>query len=156
ITDFAYRAIHLTTLTGKAIVESFYGQAPRRSYFASCSNGGRQALIEAQRFPADYDGIVAGAPAYDWVDLFTGFIWNAQALSEPGGFIPPAKFQAIEAAALEACDAQDGVKDGIIGDPRSCHLDPAKLLCQGAESAGCLTAAQAKTLSRIYSGPVDS
>lgn len=156
IVDFAYRAIHLTAVTGKALTESFYSQAPRHSYFSSCSNGGRQALMEAQRFPGDYDGIVAGAPANDWVDLFSGFIWNAQALNTPGGFIPPAKFSAVEAAVLAACDAQDGVKDGVIDDPRNCHFNPQTLLCQGAETASCLTADQVKTLARIYAGPSDS
>jgi Tannase and feruloyl esterase len=156
ITDFAYRAIHLTAVTGKALTESFYSRAPRHSYFSSCSNGGRQALMEAQRFPGDYDGIVAGAPANDWVDLFSGFIWNAQALSTTGGFIPPTKFSAIEAAVLAACDAQDGVTDGVIDDPSKCRFDPQKLICQGAEMASCLTAGQATTLARIYAGPSDS
>ncbi len=156
VTDFAYRAIHLTALTGKALTDAFYGQRPQHSYFSSCSNGGRQALMEAQRFPADYDGIVAGAPANDWVDLFSGFIWNAQALSDSAGFIPAAKFTAIEGAVLASCDELDGVKDGVIEDPRKCHFDPSKLICHGAESASCLTAPQAKTLAQIYSGPKDS
>jgi len=156
ITDFGYRAIHLTAITGKALTKFFYRQTPRHSYFSSCSNGGRQALMEAQRFPEDYDGIIAGAPANDWVNLFAGFIWNAQALSARDGFIPPVKFSAIEAAVLAACDAQDGVKDGEIDDPRKCHFDPQKLICQGTETASCLMAAQAKTLAGIYSGPSDS
>ncbi len=156
VTDFGYRAIHVTTENGKAIVRAFYGEAPKYSYFNSCSNGGRQALMEAQRFPADYDGIIAGAPANNWTHLFAGFIWNAQALSEPGGFIPPAKFTAIETAALTACDALDGVQDGVIDDPRKCHFDPSKLACLATDSVSCLTAPQMKTLERIYSGPKDS
>jgi len=156
IIDFGYRAIHATTENGKAIVRAFYGEAPKYSYFSSCSNGGRQALMEAQRFPADYDGIVAGAPANEWTHLFAGFIWNAQALSEPGGYIPSAKFNAIETAALAACDTLDGVQDGVIDDPRKCHFDPATLLCLGDDSPSCLTAPQVRTLQRIYSGPKDS
>jgi hypothetical protein len=157
VADFGYRAIHATTENGKAIVRAFYGEAPKYSYFNSCSNGGRQALMEAQRFPADYDGIVAGAPANDWTHLFATFIWNAQALSEPGGYIPPAKFNAIETAALAACDTLDGVQDGVIDDPRKCHFDPSKLVCLGDDdSPSCLTAPQVNTLKRIYSGPKDS
>jgi feruloyl esterase len=156
VADFGYRAIHTTTENGKAIVREFYGEAPKYSYFNSCSNGGRQALMEAQRFPADYDGIIAGAPANNWTHLFAGFIWNAQALSEPGGYIPPAKFTAIETGALTACDTLDGVQDGVIDDPRKCHFDPATLLCLGEDSVSCLTAPQVNTLKRIYSGPKDS
>ena len=89
ITDFAHRAIHLMTVNAKAVIKAFYGEEPRRSYFASCSNGGRQALMLAQRYPADYDGIIAGAPANDWTGLMLDFIWNQQAVMKPGAFIPP-------------------------------------------------------------------
>jgi len=156
IIDFGYRAIHETAEKGKAMVRAFYGDAPKHSYFNSCSNGGRQALMEAQRYPADYDGIIAGAPANQWTHLFADFIWNSQALGEPGAYIPAAKLPAIEAATLEACDALDGVKDGVIDNPAKCHFDPARLLCKGEESASCLTAPQVKALERIYSGAKDS
>src|SRR5580698_472087 len=154
MTDFGYRAIHETTDKGKAIVRAFYGEAPRRSYFSSCSNGGRQALMEAQRFPADYDGIIAGAPANFWTHLLTTAIMNSQAtLSDPASYIPSSKVPAIQAATLEACDSMDGVKDGVIDNPVECHFKASKLLCQGAESDSCLTAPQAVALQKLYDGP---
>lgn len=154
IIDFAYRAIHLTAVTGKAVVQNFYGDAPRWSYFASCSNGGRQALMEAQRFPDDYNGIIAGAPANYWTHLLAEAIWNTQAvLAKPASYIPPGKLPAISHAVLAACDAGDGVKDGILNDPRRCHFNPQKLLCRGPDSAACLTAPQVAALKKIYAGP---
>lgn len=153
VVDFGYRALHETTDKGKAIVRAFYGDAPKRSYFSSCSNGGRQALMEAQRFPADYDGIIAGAPANYWTHLLTGAIWGVQALADQASYIPASKLPAIEAAALEACDAMDGVKDGVIDNPAQCHFDPSKILCSGAESDACLTAPQVAALKKIYDGP---
>ena len=156
IIDFGYRAIHLTAVTGKAIVQSFYGTAPRRSYFASCSNGGRQALMEAQRFPGDYNGIIAGAPANYWTHLLTDAIWNIQAtLKNPASYIPPDKLPAISHAVLAACDAKDSVKDGILNDPRQCNFNPDTLLCKGSDSASCLTAPQVAALKKIYAGPSD-
>lgn len=154
IVDFGYRAIHDTAEVSKAIVQAFYGGAAKHSYFAGCSNGGRQALLEAQRYPADYDGIIAGAPANFITHHLEGFVWNAQALDQAP--LPASKMKAIEAAALEACDAMDGVKDGVIDDPTKCHFDPEKLLCSGAESDGCLTQAQIGTLKKIYAGPKTS
>jgi len=154
IVDFGYRAIHDTAETSKAIVQAFYGDAAKRSYFLGCSNGGRQALLEAQRYPTDYDGIIAGAPANFLTHHLAGFVWNAQALDTAP--LPASKFKAIEAAALEACDALDGVKDGVIDDPTKCHFDPSKLLCSGTESDACLTEAQIGTLKKIYAGPKNS
>jgi feruloyl esterase len=157
IVDFAYRAIHLTAVTGKAIVQSYYGTAPRWSYFSSCSNGGRQALMEAQRFPDDYNGIIAGAPANYWTHLLAEAIWNTQAvLAKPASFIPPTKLPAISHAVLAACDARDGVKDGILNDPRQCHFNPETLLCKGTDSAACLTAPQVAALKKIYAGATDA
>jgi len=157
IVDFAYRAIHLTAATGKAIVQDFYGNAPRWSYFASCSNGGRQALMEAQRFPGDYNGIIAGAPANYWTHLLAEAIWNTQAvLAKPGSYIPPTKLPAISHAVLAACDARDGVKDGILNDPRQCHFNPQTLLCKGSDSTSCLTAPEVTALKKIYAGPSNS
>lgn len=154
ITDFGYRAIHETTDAAKAIIRAFYGDAPRRSYFSSCSNGGRQALMEAQRFPGDYDGIIAGAPANYWTHLLAGAAWDMQAtLGDRDTYIPASKLPAIEAATLAACDARDGVKDGVIDDPSQCHFDPSVLLCKGAESDACLTAPQLAALREIYEGP---
>jgi len=154
VIDFGWRAIHETADKGKAIATAFYGEAPRRSYFQGCSNGGRQALMEAQRFPADYDGIIAGAPANYWTHLLTRAIWDVQALmNDPASYIPPTKVAAIENAALAACDAIDGVTDGVIDDPARCKFNPAVLECKGADSDTCLTAPQIAALRKILSGP---
>lgn len=154
IADFGYRAIHETADKAKAVIGAFYGQGPHHSYFASCSNGGRQALMEAQRFPADYDGIIAGAPANFWTHLLTAAVFDTQAtLTDPGSYIPSRKLPAIQAAVLSACDALDGVKDGVIESPAQCHFEPATLLCRGPESDSCLTAAQVEALTKIYTGP---
>jgi Tannase and feruloyl esterase len=153
IIDFGYRAIHETTLKGKAIVAAFYGSAVQHAYFNGCSNGGRQALMEAQRYPEDFDGIVAGAPANYWTHLLTESLWDVQALLiQPGSYIPAAKLPAIENAVLAACDAADGVKDGVVDDPPRCHFDPAVLSCKGPESDACLTAPQVAALRKLYDG----
>jgi hypothetical protein len=157
IIDFGYRAIHETTEKAKAIVAAFYGGGPKRSYFSSCSNGGRQALMEAQRYPADYDGIIAGAPANYWTHLLVTAIVDVRALmDDPASYIPASKIPAIEEAALAACDARDGVKDGVIDNPASCNFDPSVMLCKGAESDTCLTAPQITALKKLYAGPHDS
>jgi feruloyl esterase len=153
--DYGYRAIHETAEKSKTIVTAFYGDAPKWNYFSSCSNGGRQALMEAQRYPADYDGIIAGAPANYFTHHLAGFVWNAQAL-EGAGYIPPAKLKLIETAALAACDANDGVTDGVIDDPTRCHFDPATLACKGEATDSCLTEAQVTALKKIYAGPKNS
>ncbi len=156
VTDFGYRAIHETADQAKALIHAFYGDAPKRSYFSSCSNGGRQALMEAQRYPADYDGIVAGAPAYNWTHLLSTAVYDLVALlNDPSSYIPASKLPLIEGANLEACDALDGVKDGVIDDPTMCHPNYSKLLCAGAENDKCLTAAQISTLEKIYGGLKD-
>ena len=124
IVDYGHRAIHEMTEKAKSIVSAFYGNGPKRSYFASCSNGGRQALMEAQRYPNDYDGLIAGAPANQFTHILTGFAWNLQAtLNDPASYIPASKMKAIEAAALAACDARDGVSDGLLEDPRRCRFE---------------------------------
>jgi len=157
ITDFGYRAIHETAVKAKAILHAYYGEAPKRSYFASCSNGGRQALMEAERYPEDYDGVIAGAPANYWTHLLANAAWDDLALlGDKDNYIPPKKLPAIQAAALAACDANDGVKDGIIEDPLRCHFDPSPLACKGAESDACLTAPQLATLKKLYAGGTNS
>jgi tannase/feruloyl esterase len=156
IADYGYRAIHEMTDKAKSIISAFYGNGPKRSYFASCSNGGRQALMEAQRYPNDYDGLIAGAPANYFTHILAGFAFNLQAtLNEPASYIPATKLKAIEAAALAACDARDGVTDGVIDDPTRCSFDPTVLLCKGAESDACLTNKQVAALKKIYAGPRD-
>ncbi|HEX5082070.1 MAG TPA: tannase/feruloyl esterase family alpha/beta hydrolase [Blastocatellia bacterium] len=157
IVDYGYRGIHEMTEKAKLIVKAFYGDGPKRSYFASCSNGGRQALMEAQRYPDDYDGIIAGAPANAFTQILTGFAWNMQAtLNDPGSYITSKKLKAVEAAALAACDARDGVTDGVLDDPTKCGFDPAVLLCKGDETDECLTEKQVAALKKIYSGPRDA
>jgi len=150
VTDFGYRAIHETAEKAKAVMSSFYGNGPRRSYFSSCSNGGREALMEAQRFPADYDGILAGAPANYWTRLLASAMADALMLSDPAAYIPAAKLPAIQAATMAACDARDGVKDGVIDEPSKCKFDPAQLLCKASESDSCLTAPQVAALQKLY------
>jgi hypothetical protein len=157
VIDFGYRAVHETAVVAKAVLSRFYGEPPRRSYFNSCSNGGRQALMEAQRYPADFDGIIAGAPANYWTHLLGAATWDINAtLATPADYIPASKLPAIQSAALAACDALDRVKDGVIEDPRQCHFDPSPLLCKGAESDACLTAPQLAALRKIYAGPGNS
>lgn len=157
VTDFGYRGIHEMTRVAKEVVKAFYGKEPQHSYFAGCSNGGRQALMEAQRFPEDYDGILAGAPANFWTHLLTKALADAQATTlDPASYIPANKLPAIASAVNAACDAQDGVADGIVNDPRKCHFDPASMLCKGADSEKCLTAAQATALKKLYEGPNDA
>jgi len=154
IVDYGHRAIHEMTEKAKAIIGAFYGNAPKRSYFASCSNGGRQALMEAQRYPNDYDGLIAGAPANYFTHILTGFAFNLQALhADQDSYIPPAKLKAIEAAALASCDARDGVSDSVLDDPTKCAFNPSVLLCKGSESNECLTEKQITALNKIYTGP---
>ncbi len=155
--DFGYRGIHEMSQKAKAIIDAFYGQQPQRSYFIGCSDGGREALMEAQRFPEDYNGILAGAPANYWTHLMVGAVWvNLATLVDQGSYIPAEKLPAISAAVLAACDAQDGVTDGVLNDPRQCHFDPSTMLCQGGDSNGCLTPPQVTALKKIYAGPADS
>jgi feruloyl esterase len=154
IVDFGWRAIHEMTVAAKAIIQGFYGEAPRHSYFSGCSNGGRQALMEAQRFPADYDGIVSGAPANHWTRVFATFIYDMQAMAAtPGSYIGAEKISAIGKAVVAACDGKDGVKDGVLNDPRACSFDPKVLLCTQGDSPDCLTQPQVDALKKIYEGP---
>ena len=150
--DFGHRAIHETAVKGKAIVQAFYNSPAKRSYFNSCSNGGRQALMEAQRYPEDYDGIIAGAPANYWSKLMLNAVSMMQAMASEESYIPASKLPAITAAALGACDVHDRVNDGVIENPATCSFDPAVLLCKGGETASCLTAPQVKALRKIYEG----
>src|SRR5437016_719701 len=157
VTDYGYRGIHEMTLVAKAAIKAFYGKDPQHSYFKGCSNGGRQALMEAQRFSGDYDGILAGAPANYFTHLLTKALADAQATTlDPASYIPSSKLPAIARAVNAACDAQDGVTDGILNDPRQCHFDPGTMLCKEGESGKCLTAGQVTTLKKLYEGPDDA
>ena len=123
--------------------QNFYGAAPRYSYWNGCSTGGRQGLKEAQKFPADYDGIIAGAPANYQTHLHVWSIWVAQQVNKtPDSFLPPEKLTALHQAVVAACDAQDGVKDGLVSDPTRCHFDPKTIECKGEDLPNCLKPAQ--------------
>ncbi len=157
VIDFGYRAIHEMTSKAKAIIRAFYGNEPRHSYFVGCSDGGREGLMEAQRFPEDYDGILAGDPANYLTHLVTGAMWVVQATAQdPASYIPASKIPAISAAVLAACDAQDGLSDGILNEPQRCHFSPHTLLCKKGDARDCLTAPQVTALRKIYAGPRDS
>ncbi len=153
IVDYFYRAKHLVTVAAKGLVKAYYGRPASHSYFNSCSNGGRQGFMEAQRYPDDYDGIVVGAPWNFQSHSNAGFVWNAQALSAAGAAIPVAKLPAIAAAVLAQCDGFDGLVDGVIADPRRCPFIPATLACTGPETNSCLTPPQLVALEKIYKGP---
>lgn len=154
LADLSWRSIHLTAVVAKQAIRAFYGRPPRYSYFSGGSNAGRQALIEAQRFPDDYDGIVAGAPALDPANNLSTAAWlQWRLLREPAGFIPAAKAPGIAAAVLRACDADDGVRDGVVDDPVACGFDPRSMLCAGIDASDCLTSPQAAWLRDLYDGP---
>jgi feruloyl esterase len=155
LVDHGYRAVHEMTVKAKALVSEHYGNGPRRSYWLGCSTGGRQGLMEAQRFPEDYDGISAGAPANNWVPLMASGVWIAAAMTDPAGGIPEDMLPLIQKAAVAACDAKDGVPDGVIGDPAACDFDPSVLQCQGEDGSDCLAPAQVESLRKIYRGPVN-
>jgi feruloyl esterase len=149
--DFAYRAVHEMTVKSKVILKAFYGSGPKLSYWVGCSNGGRQALQEAQRFPSDYDGIVAGAPANDWTHLMTGHLWIAKAVhTDDASYIPPEKYALIHKAVLDACDALDGLADGVLDDPTRCRFDPKVLECKSGDPGACLTPSQVEAARKIY------
>lgn len=150
--DYGYRSNHVTSIAAKALINAYYGLDPKYSYFQGCSNGGREALQEAQHFPEDYDGIVSGAPATPWSGVTTGMAWNAQAVKAVEGGIPQAKLQLLQDAVLKQCDKLDGVEDGLLEDPRQCHFDPGKLQCVQGDADTCLTAAQVVAIRKIYDG----
>ena len=156
VTDFAWRAIHEMTTAAKAITAAHYGNNPQRAYFNGCSTGGRQALTEAQRFPNDFDGIIAGAPAYYTTRLQGMQVWTAQAVhKDEASYLPVEKYVLLHRAVLQACDALDGVKDGILEDPTRCHFDPVRLACNNGAGPDCLTAPQVEAARKIYSGPAN-
>ncbi|HTP38104.1 MAG TPA: tannase/feruloyl esterase family alpha/beta hydrolase [Steroidobacteraceae bacterium] len=154
LTDFGHRAVHETTVAAKAIVQAFYDKAPSRSLYVSCSTGGRVGLMEAYRYPQDFDGISAMTPANPMVDLLIGTLWTGYvAEKDDASRLPPAKLQLVHSAVLAACDADDGVRDGIVSAPQRCGFDPASLTCKTDDAPDCLTAAQVTAMQRIYDGP---
>jgi hypothetical protein len=153
IRDNAHVGIHDMTETGKALAQAMYGAAPRYSYFYGCSTGGRQGLMEAQRYPRDYDGIVSGAPAINWTKLLMQSMWGTLQMEVMGDPVPGCKLAAATEAAVTACDAIDGVKDGVIEDPGRCHYDPKALLGTSAGDCGIFTQADADIIRKIWDGP---
>ena len=157
VDDFAWRATHEMTVTAKSLVRRFYGKAARRSYFDGCSNGGRQAMREAQQFPADYDGILAGSAAMYWTRSFAATANYFQAGMLPGGIkITQAKLTLAQNAAIDACDSLDGAKDGLISDPRRCGWKASQIICHpGEDPASCLTSDEAVALDRVHNAIVE-
>ena len=148
--DYLFRGVHVTARAGKTITRQYYGQLSR-AYFAGCSNGGRQGLVEAQRYPSDFDGVIAGAPALG--AFVAGFNWNEQHLTaDADSIIDWDKLALVDAAVRDNCDAIDGVVDGLIQDPRKCSFDHASLLCTAANDSNCLTTGQVSSLTAIYAG----
>ena len=154
VVDFGYRAQHEATVAGKAVTARYYGRAADYAYFVGCSQGGHHALMEAQRYPDDYDGIVAGAPANYWTGLMAGELWSGLAsLHDPASNLPDDKLPMLGAAVLAACDEVDGLADGLIDDPRKCDVDVAALECANGDDTDCLTAAEVEAVEKIYEGP---
>ncbi|MYN65193.1 MAG: tannase/feruloyl esterase family alpha/beta hydrolase [Acidobacteria bacterium] len=155
LVDFGYRAQHEATVAGKAVARAYYGRDADFSYFVGCSQGGHHALMEAQRYPEDYDGIVAGAPANHWIGLMTAELWAGLATTrDPEQDLPRAKLPVLGAAVMAACDGLDGLEDELIDDPRNCDFDPGVLQCEGEDAGDCLTAGQVAAARAIYAGPV--
>jgi feruloyl esterase len=152
--DFAYRAVHEMTLTAKAVTRAFYERPEQRAYFSGCSTGGRQALTEAQRYPDDYDGIVAGAPAYYPSHIQGMQVWTAAVANRSAaGKLDAEAFGLLNKAVIAACDTLDGVADAVVEDPRQCAFDPDVLACSAGGENACLSTEQIETARRIYEGP---
>src|SRR5262249_26787478 len=154
IVDWAWRSIHVMTDAAKIVVRDHAGKLPEKAYFNGCSSGGHQALSEAQRFPDDYDGIIAGDPANNRIRQTFAFLWSWNATHTKDGqpILTAAKLSMITKAAIDACDGNDGLKDGLIDDPRRCHFDPAKLACKNGDDSTCLTAPQVEAVKKMYEG----
>ncbi len=155
--DYAYRAVHLTAKTAKDITKEYYGKSISHAYWDSCSNGGRQGLIEAERYPDDFDGVIANSPWVDQTGFTVGAIWNQKAVSTVS--LTPAKLALLAGKVMEKCDAIDGLKDGLIDDPRKCDFDPARdvpACSAGTDGSDCLTAPEAAAIAKVYSGPISN
>jgi feruloyl esterase len=151
LVDMGYRAVHEMTVQGRAIVDAYYSSRPRLSFWNGCSQGGRQAITEAERYPADYDAILAGAPGiYNMALYVTRVALNVYVHRTGDSYIPTEKYAMVHDAVLAACDARDGVKDGVIDNPTMCNFNPSVLACKGADGPSCLTAAQVETMRALY------
>jgi hypothetical protein len=155
VRDFGWRAIHLAALAAKALVAGYYGRGPDHAYFIGASNGGRQGLMEASRYPDDYDGVMAGAPATVRTDELMTHIWVYQAQMPPGAAIRPEQLRLLQSEVVRQCDAIDGQVDGLVADPRRCRFDVSRLACGAAAAPLCFTPPQLAALRRIYAGPQD-
>jgi feruloyl esterase len=154
--DFGYRAVHETAVQSKSVVAKLFGTPAHFAYFDGCSGGGRQSFMEAQRYPTDFDGIIAGAPGYDRTDTAFQTIGMAQATHlDTESFIPLDKYPLLHEAAMRTCDALDGLEDALISEPMRCTFDPGVLECRGPESATCLTRPQVVAARKIYAAVVD-
>jgi feruloyl esterase len=153
--DYSYRGLHMTTVNAKAIVQAYYSEQAKRAYYTGCSTGGKQGLMEAQRYPEDFDGILAGDAANFWTHQMASEVWNGVVTSTPETNLPKEKLQLLQDATLQACDMLDGAKDGLVSDPARCQFDPAKLQCKSGDSPTCLTAAQVSAVRKIYEGPAN-
>jgi len=153
IVDFGYRAEHVVTQAAKELTRDFYGRAPQYSYFVGCSQGGHHAMTEAQRFPEDYDGIIAGAPVYSWTDEMVDQAWNVRALRQiPSHSLPKEKLALLAKSVTQACAGPDG----LIDDPRKCSFDPSTLLCKDENDNQCLTGSEIEAVRQMYAGPKKS
>jgi Tannase and feruloyl esterase len=156
LVDYAYRSEHEMVVKSKELIQAFYGSPARYSYWNGCSTGGKQGLTEAQRYPDDFDGIIAGAPANYMIHLHVWSVWVNQVVHEtPDSMLPPAKLAVLHDGVIKACDALDKVSDGVIENPTKCHYDPKELLCKGADGPACLTAAQVEAAKKLYTPPVN-
>jgi feruloyl esterase len=153
IRDNAHLGIHEMTVTGKALTQALYGAAPKYSYFNGCSTGGRQGLMEAQRYPDDYNGIVAGAPAINWQKLHPQQMWGTVVMNAMNNPVAVCKLQAATAAAIGACDGIDGVTDSLIEDPARCAYDPKALVGTSAGECGTFTQTDADVIRKMWEGP---
>ena len=159
IEDFGHRGLHLTTVNAKAITAAHYGRPPDYSYYVGCSKGGQQGLMEAQRYPDDYDGLIAGNPAHDWTSFYAGaHLWYSLAtLADPDSYIPADKLPLLGDAVNAACDGLDGIEDGVLDDPRACDFDPVELTCAaGQDPATCFTEKQVEAVRAIWSGATNA
>ncbi len=153
IKDFGHRAVHEMTVKSKAVVAAYFGSQPRYSYWIGCSEGGRQGMGEAQRFPGDYDGIVAGAPVFGWTRTQTRNLGLQKIQREdPAAFVPGSKLKVLHQEVMNQCDTRDGVKDGVITHPPACNIDWSKMICKAGDQPNCLTASQAKLMQADYAG----
>jgi len=151
--DYSYRGLHLTTVDAKSILEAYYTQPAKYAYYSGCSTGGKQGLMEAQRFPRDFDGILAGDAANFWTRQMASEVWNGVVTSSPDTTLPKEKLQLVQDRAIAACDLLDGAADGLVSNPLKCRFDPGTLQCSGADSPNCLTKSQVDAVRNVYSGP---